>query len=167
MAEYDTNQDGKLDSTEISKCPPLKYAMQNSKGEIDTNGDGMLTAEEIAGRIESWLESGTIVISCEPLITLNGKPLAGALVTFEPEQFLGPGYAPSEGVTNHRGSAYVKGPDPKYPGIHLGFYRVKISKVVGGRETIPSRYNTHTELGYEASAYRKGVGNIEFHLRGR
>jgi hypothetical protein len=167
IAEYDANQDGKLDGTEISKSPPLKYAMQKSKDEIDTNGDGMLSADEIAARIDYWLHSGTIVISCNPLVTIGGRPLAGATVTFEPEEFLGPGYTACEGVTDAHGFAYVKGPDPMYPGIHLGFYRVKISRVVGGRETIASRYNSSTELGYEARPYQEGIGNLEFHLSGR
>ncbi len=76
-----------------------------------------------------------------------------------------PGFVPCKGVTDQSGDAYVEGPDPQYPGIYLGLYRVKVSKVVGGRETIPSRYNTETELGFEATNDVPGVGNIEFHLK--
>jgi hypothetical protein len=44
-------------------------------------------------------------------------------------------------------------PDPKTtpPGIQVGLYRVKISKMVGGKETIPRKYNDQTTLGQEAA----------------
>jgi hypothetical protein len=99
------------------------------------------------------------------LITLDGRPLPEATVTLEPEEFLGPGFTACQGVTDQSGRASIKGPDPKYPGIYLGLYRVKVTKSVGGRETIPARYNTQTELGLEATDDIPGVGNIEFHLK--
>lgn len=167
ITAYDANKDGKLDGAEIDKCPPLKHAMQEVKEKIDGNGDGVLTAEEITARIEYWSDCGTIVMSGVTLITLDRRLLPGATVTFEPEEFLGPGFTACEGVTDQSGKAAIKGPDPKYPGIYLGFYRVKVSKVVGGRETIPSKYNTNTELGFEASDDHPGIGNIEFHLRSK
>lgn len=163
IAEYDTNSDGNLDGTELKQSPPLQVA----KERIDTNGDGLITAEEITNRINYWSDCGVIVMSGSVRITLDGKPLQGATVTFEPEKFLGPGFVPCKAVTDQSGDAYVEGPDPQYPGIYLGLYRVKVSKVVGGRETIPSRYNTETELGFEATNDVPGVGNIEFHLRSR
>ena len=38
----------------------------------------------------------------------------------------------------------------------MGFYRVRISKQVNGKEAIPARYNTSTTLGIEVApdAYR-------------
>ena len=141
--------------------------MQRTTDKIDTDGDGMLTAEEIAARIQYWLDSPTVVNTCDPLITLNGRLLVGATVTFEPEKFLGPAYSVSEGTSDEYGRAYIKGPDPMYPGLQLGFYRVKISKVVNGRETIPARYNSNTELGHEETEYVEGVGSLRFSLRGR
>jgi hypothetical protein len=35
--------------------------------------------------------------------------------------------------------------------MHLGLYNVRISKIVGGKETIPSKYNTETTLGQEVA----------------
>ena len=167
IAQYDADGNDRLDATEIAKCPALKHAMKEAKDKIDINGDGMLTADEITARIEYWSGCGTIVMSGNTLITLNGKRLPGATVTFEPEEFLGSGFTTCEGVTDDVGMAFIKGPDPQFPGLYLGFYRVKVSKVVGGRETIPSDYNTNTELGFEASDDHQGIGNIEFHLRSR
>ena len=33
--------------------------------------------------------------------------------------------------------------------MHLGLYKVRISKVIGGQETIPRKYNAETILGQE------------------
>ena len=56
-----------------------------------------------------------------------------------------------------------------YPGnIYVGLYKVRISKKVNGRETLPARYNTQTELGREvATQIRDGRANITFRLRSR
>ena len=35
--------------------------------------------------------------------------------------------------------------------MHLGFYKVKISKRVNGKETIPAKYNEATLLGQEVA----------------
>ena len=52
-----------------------------------------------------------------------------------------------------------------YPGIYVGLYRVRISKKVDGKETLPARYNTATELGREIAAnIRDNRGNVIFHL---
>ena len=163
IAEYDASGDGKLDGTETRKCPSLWVARER----IDGNGDGMLTADEITARINYWSDCGTTVMSGVTLITLDGKPLPGATVTFEPEEFLGPGFTACQGVTDQSGKAEIKGPDPNYPGIYMGFYRVKVSKLAGGRETILPKYNTQTELGFEATDDLEGIGNIEFHLRSK
>jgi hypothetical protein len=42
--------------------------------------------------------------------------------------------------------------DPTLPsGVHFGLYKVRISKLSNGQETLPARYNTETELGQEVS----------------
>ena len=67
--------------------------------------------------------------------------------------------------TDERGIASVSGHDAQFPGIYLGFYRVRISKQVDGKETVPARYNTESELGYEATDDIPEVNNvIQFHL---
>jgi hypothetical protein len=63
--------------------------------------------------------------------------------------------------------ASVSAQDEKFPGVYLGLYRVKVSKQVGGRETIPARYNSQTELGCEVATDIGGIGYIQFDLRSR
>ena len=67
-------------------------------------------------------------------------------MTFEPEAFMGPAYKPTSATTDDAGTCLPPGDDPKFPGLHPGLYRVRISKKVNGQETLPARYNTSTEL---------------------
>jgi len=88
LAEYDANGDGVLDAKELEKCPPLKLALKR----FDANGDGKISADEIAARVRSWMNSGTTIVTGGTHVMLDGKVLAGATVTFEPEKFLGPAF---------------------------------------------------------------------------
>jgi hypothetical protein len=145
MARYDADGDGKIDAEELKQSPPLAEALETT----DADGDGALTEKEIVDRIDAWSESGTNVVNQSTLVTLDGNPLEGATVTYEPEEFLQPPLESSSGVTAENGYAEVAGQDPNYPGLYLGLYRVRISKMVDGRETIPARYNTETILAKE------------------
>ena len=101
------------------------------------------------------------------------QPLGGAQVTFEPESFLGDEIKPAIGTTNSVGDAAPSirpedRSDPKLPGgVHLGLYKVRISKADNGKETIPSKYNTETILGQEVAYDDPGVKsrNIQFALK--
>ena len=162
--QYDGNGDDALDGEEVKQSPALAVAFQR----IDSDGDGKLTADEVSARIKSWLNSGTTLMTETVLVSLDGNLLEGASVTFEPEEFLGPAYQTCSGVSDRFGQAAIEGPLEDYPGVYLGFYRVRISKQVNGRETIPARYNTQTELGYEVADDLPDIHSlIEFHLKSR
>jgi hypothetical protein len=164
MTKYDTNGDGKLDSTELKQCPGVADGLSR----VDTDHDGKISGEEIAARIEYWDTALTAIINGTTEITLDGKPLAGATVTFEPEDFLGDAFTTCSGETDQYGRAAISGHDADFPGIYLGFYRVRVSKVVNGKETIPAKYNTASELGYEASDDIPDISNvIQFQLKSR
>jgi hypothetical protein len=153
MEQYDTNGDGKVAGDELDKAPSLKAALPR----LDTDGDGGVSADELAARIEKWKGSGTGLMVFTSLVTLDGTPLPGATITFVPDPCLGDQVKHASCTTN----AYGKGsgtiakqdlPDPTYPGgMQLGIYTVKISKLVGGKETIPAKYNEHSILGQEAA----------------
>ncbi len=163
IEQYDSDGDGKISGAELDQSPPLKVAAER----IDTDKDGALSAGEIEARIASWADAGTIVTSGTVVLTLDGAPLAGATVTFEPEEFLGPAFEPCKGVADGNGYASVSREDSQFPGIYLGFYRVKISKQDGGREIVPAKYNEQTELGYEAATDLEGIGTVNFALSSR
>jgi len=70
---------------------------------------------------------------------------------------------PAYGTTNQFGTVSPiipkdQRPDPKLPGgAQLGLYKVRISKIVNGKETIPPRYNTETILGQEVAYDDAGI----------
>jgi len=153
MELYDTNGDGKVAGEELEKAPGLKALV----GTADVDQDGALTAEEVAARIYRWQEQKTGVMIFSFVVTLNGKPVEGANVTFEPEPFLGDEIKAGIGETGFGGSGGASIPKDQRPsptsppGMHLGLYQVKISKVANGVETIPAKYNTQTTLGQEVA----------------
>jgi hypothetical protein len=162
LAEYDANKDGYLDAKELEGCPALQGAVKA----IDKNGDGRLSADEIADRLTAILESkvGRLTFSCE--VTLNGKPLSGATVNFVPEKFLGSAVSPASGVTDSTGIALLNAEGGTAPGMQPGYYRVTISKKDSqGKETIPPRYNTQTTLGQEVAPSARSAP-VVFALKG-
>src|SRR5262249_18714977 len=150
LAEYDTNKDGALDAKELEACPALLSALKK----IDKNNDGRLTADEIADRLTYFQQPGMQQdVSVE--VTLDGQPLAGATVTLVPEKFMGPSTRPASAVTDEAGTGTFRiegSGDPVAP----GYYRVQVSKNVGGRETVPAKYNAQTVLGQEVVPAAEG-----------
>ena len=113
----------------------------------DTNGDRKVTAANIAARIEKWQSSKVAIASLSVVLSLDGQPLADAKVTAEPESFLGAAVQPATGKSDAYGNAplLVAGK----PGASYGLYKIRVSKLVAGKETLPARYNASTELGLE------------------
>src|SRR5262245_30443082 len=83
LQELDKNKDGTIEGPELDACPALKAAL----AAMDKNKDRRLSADEIQRRVEQYAARGTIPVTCSVL--LNGQPLPGATVTFEPEKFMG------------------------------------------------------------------------------
>jgi hypothetical protein len=82
--------------------------------------------------------------------SLSGKPLSDADVIFEPEEFMGDSITAATGKTDVDGRVGLKSEYAKQNGrrgMSLGFYRVKVSKISDGKETIPAKYSSATTLG--------------------
>ncbi len=162
MKAYDANSDGFIDEQEVENSPGLKVAFER----VDKDADGKLSAKEIVERIEYYKTAKTTILSGSTLVTMNGRPLPGAEVVFEPESFLGPSFVECRGVTDEHGVASISGHDSQFPGIYLGFYRVRISRQANGKEAVPKKYNEDTELGYEGADDIPMVNNvIQFKLK--
>lgn len=165
VAEYDTSKDGVLDRAELENAPALKSAMRN----LDQDENGQITAEEITTRINAWKETKIGMMSMACVVSMDGRPLTGATVTFEPESFLGDAVRPATGVTTN-GTADMSiseqyRPAPNLGGVYCGLYKVRISKQQKGLEVIPSKYNTETTLGCEIALDAPGaVNGIVFRL---
>jgi hypothetical protein len=100
-------------------------------------------------------------------VTLDDQPLAGAVVEFQPATG-----SPSEAVTDSSGKYTLKYTARK-PGALLGNHRVYISRStktgadgqeVDVPETLPPRYNLHSEL---TADVRSGSNKVDFTLQSR
>jgi len=160
---FDKNGDELLDDDELRRCPGLA----EGKSRADANGDGRLSAQEIAARVQYWLDSRRRVVAAFFEFTMRGQPLAGVDVVLEPESFLAQWIPNARATTNRFGQA-----SPANPGIsgavQMGYYRVKISDQSGGKRRIPERYDEETELGVEITDDRPEEDRtIRFDLRSR
>lgn len=150
---YDASGDGALQAVELKASPALRAAL----AQIDADADGRLTPNEIAARIGQWqqLDSPTVPIQCQ--ITLDEKPLAGVTVRFVPAPFLSGDLPTAQGITDADGVAELSPAGADAGGVPCGLYRVEISKIDSGRETISARYNLETTLGQEVSLDAPGI----------
>jgi hypothetical protein len=149
ITEYDKNGNGQIDGDEFDAVPALKAALNK----VDKDSDKQVSADEITKRIYEWQESrvGIYPLSCR--VTLDGKPLANAEITFVPEKFLGPYVKPAKGKSGPNGSAMLTIDDPdlaakRFSGAQCGFYKIEVT---GGGKTLPSKYNASTVLGEEVA----------------
>jgi hypothetical protein len=166
---YDKDGDGKIAGAELDAAPALKAALAT----LDTSGDKAVDADEIAARVKAWQGSAAKLTSFKARVTLDGQPLGGANVVFDPDPCLGDDINAASGTTNLYGDVSPTvppeaRPSPNYPGgVQLGLYIVRVTKNANGKESIPARYNAQTTLGQEVSpedpAFRNR--NIRFDLK--
>jgi len=155
MAAFDTNKDGNLDAKELEKCPALRERKPDGTfggpiPTVDKDGDGKITAEEIATRLREYESRKVALVGVSCQVANENLPLTGATVTFTPEAFMGTSVKPAQGVSEEGGEVNLQIEGEGYPGLHCGFYRVTVSKKdAQGKETIPARFNTNTTLGFE------------------
>ena len=64
---YDENGDGSLSETELKKLPALTLSS------ADKDGNGEVSAEEIADRIRLWSEGETGLMSFYCTVTMDGR----------------------------------------------------------------------------------------------
>ncbi|MFM9962598.1 MAG: hypothetical protein ACKV2Q_15405 [Planctomycetaceae bacterium] len=159
VSEFDTNGNGAIDGQEWQQQPALKASLKAA----DSDGDGQLTAGEIADRLAFYRRMGVGLTQVVCVVTWDGKPLSGATVRLVPEKFLGSEIKPAEGTSDTRGYIQLHTEGYNRSGVHCGFMRIAVSKLdAQGIETLPNRYNVQTELGYEVSPDSQGV--IELRL---
>jgi len=154
LAEFDANKDGALDAKELEACPGLLSGMKRT----DTDGDGRLTADEIAGRLTFFQEQG-MQSDVAAEVLFNGQPLVGATITLVPESFMGPSVKPASTVTDESGAGFFKIEGSEYVQVAFGYYRVQVSRNAQGRETVPAKYNAKTILGHEVAPDVEGRGS--------
>lgn len=163
IEKYDTDHDGAIGGAEIAKVPALKVTLKR----VDANGDGKITSDEIDARIAAWQKSGIALARTQAVVRQNGQPLADAQVTLVPESFLGENIQAASGHTDSRGMTFLSVPNPKpgEAGVHLGYYRIEVSKKKpDGSESIPAKFNKETELGAEVTTEDTSAERISVDL---
>lgn len=153
LSQADTNRDGIIAHDEFATQPGL-LAM---RARADATRDEALTPEEIEDRLKQYLafEVPAFPVVCK--VTKGGVPLAGASVTFEPEPFLASAIRPATGTTDERGLTMLRVDGMEHEVIYFGVYRVRISKVENGQETLPAHYNVQTQFGVDVSVDNRDV----------
>jgi hypothetical protein len=153
MEQYDTDGDGRVAGDELANAPGLRAALSR----MDKDNDNAITADEVTARIHQWQASPIGLTSFGFTLTMDGHPLDDATVTLVPEEFLGDDIKAAVATTDLFGTGgpsipKADRPDPTTPpGVAIGLYKVKISKLIGGKETIPPQYNEQTTLGQEVA----------------
>lgn len=146
---YDANGDAALSKEELLRCP----AILSKLAVYDQDGGGSLDEQELLKQIAALFKSGTGGTMLNCLITYKGKPLSGATVVLEPEPYLGGGVQTATGTTDGAGDAQMGIPPEFVPehlqrvkSVHYGTFKVRVTHPT---ISIPAKYNTETELGYE------------------
>jgi len=159
---YDTNRDGVIAGSEFDRVPGLRASLKQA----DTNGDNKISADEIDARIKQWLDSriGESPVRCS--VTFDGTPLEGAVVLFEPEEFLGSNVHPAGGTTGESGVAGMSMAkehlaDPTFAGVANGWYKIRVTS---DSKSIPANYNTETTLGCEVAIDAHWVSASEIRI---
>ena len=126
-----------------------------------------MTAADISGRLEEWIKAPAIFFPPTAMVYLDGKSLKERPSPTNRSHSSVPRIIPIKGKRCCRHCRI----DPElkdYPGIYVGLYRVRISKKVDGKETIPARYNTKTELGREVATNIATIrANVMFRLKSK
>jgi hypothetical protein len=138
----DQNSDGALSGVELRSHPAFAGC--------DANKDNQVDSAEIVATVDRWILSKVGRTSVLCTILRGGAPVAGAEVTFTPEEFMAGAGAPGKGVTDGAGLASISVPTTgKEPsGIAPGFYTVSVS---GGSLKEPKQDVLHVLISGELS----------------
>jgi hypothetical protein len=159
VAAYDTDGDGALSTAEFTVSPGLLVASKR----MDADADGQITASEIVQHFGLYHDVDLTLMSLEAHITLDGQPLEGATVTLIPESLNGEGTKPATGVTDQIGRCPLVSEGAQYRAVQLGVYRISVSMLdAAGRETLPAKYNSESQLGIEVCNEASRAGELDF-----
>jgi hypothetical protein len=164
---YDTNNDGFLSNQELDAIPGVKASLQV----YDIDHDGKVSVEEMRERIGAWKKTSPGMMSWDCYVTIDGKPLEGAEVVYNPEPYVADWLHPSSDVTGPDGIAsiaipaeYLAKDHQRIRAVNAGVYKVQITHP---KLKIPARYNEKTTLGRELSRETKPGTFDTFQLSSR
>jgi hypothetical protein len=148
---FDRDGNAALSSAELEKLPPVN----SNRSAYDTDGNGEITAEELAARFAEIFGHGVGVLPASCRVTRGGRPLAGAEVRFVPPKVLAGELPPASGITDGSGVTGLRlapedmpdnFPSPRAAVMRPGIYLVEVTHP---DVQIPPQYNEETILGKE------------------
>jgi hypothetical protein len=162
---YDANGDGALDKDELAKSPSVGKSLAN----YDANHDERVTHEEIVNRLGRLVGRTAAYVTVDCTVTLGGRPLPRAVVKLIPLEIFGDSLPLAEGTSDDLGVAHPAIAADKLPPklgaallVFPGLYRVAITHA---QTTLPARYNTATELGWEVDPSSRTGTSARFDLK--
>jgi hypothetical protein len=125
MTLYDGDSDGKLTATELASAPGLVDGLSR----IDSSHDGVIDLAEMTARFAAQ-DGLSDVVAMQVMVTANGTPLDGAVVTLTPDPCMGEGKQAYEGTTGS-GIAQPLGKATPMP-TPTGYYTLHIVHAATG-----------------------------------
>jgi hypothetical protein len=162
---YDTNSDGALDQDELANSPAAGHALAN----FDANKDGRVTREELEERLSRLVGPTGAFVTVDCTVTRGGQPLADAVVKLTPLVIFEGALPAAEGKTDELGVAHpaiaADRLPPKLAGAMFAFPGLYQVEITHAKISIPARYNTATELGWEVDPSSRTGTSARFDLK--
>ena len=165
FSRCDLNSDGAISEEESVNVLAIKRRFSL----YDADKDGKVVPEEFKKRLTTMFDPRAALVGADCFVVLGGRPLVGAAVHFEPEDFLAEVIPAADGVTDENGYAEMSTSNEDLPAgapqsgglLRPGMYRVSITHP---KHKIPAKYNKETTLGEEVSRSTIMTGAFRFAL---
>jgi hypothetical protein len=130
LERCDADSSGSISKEEATKAPGLVANWDR----YDTNGDGAISADEIAARAQVWVDRRDGMVSIRCVVKQKGQQLGDVTVKLIPDESLEGVIHPAETVSHDsRSSSLSIPPELKseahknIAGMQYGLYRVEVS----------------------------------------
>lgn len=157
VARVDRDGDGAVSVAECVAVPSIGRVFS----QYDADGDGRLTATEIADRIRRWQATRVARVSCSVAVAFEGRPLADAVVRLVPEPEFEGKVPAAEGRTDATGQVSPQA-GGNAPGIAPGLYKVVIEHAKLAKSP---QFNSETTLGLQIAPDDPGLMSLAFDLK--
>lgn len=130
LQRCDADSSGTISKEEAAKAPGLVADWDR----YDSDGDGALSADELAARAQVWVDRRDGMVSIRCVVKQQGKQLGNVTVKLIPDESLEGVIQPAETVTHESRSSSLSIPPElkseahkKIAGMQYGLYRVEVS----------------------------------------
>jgi hypothetical protein len=130
LERCDSDSGGTISQQEAAKAPALRADWAR----YDTNGDSVISPDELAARAQMWADRGDGLVSIRCVVKQEGRQLGDVTVKLIPDESLEDIIQPAESVTHESRASSLSIPPElkseahkKFAGMQYGLYRVEVS----------------------------------------